>query len=337
MTTRYGRQRPGDIAARRDHYTELTNQIIAALEAGTPPWRRPWDSGTAASPTMPRNAITGTPYRGINVLTLTLSPLAFTSGDPRWATYKQAAERGWQVKKGSHGTTAYFFKRLEVPNTSNDENRDDGSATKRVPLLRAFTLFHASQIEGIPDFIPPSTTEAPWRAPEAAEIIVTNSAVPVRIGGDRAFYTIDADYIQMPPRQAFCSAGAWASTILHELAHASAHASRLDRDIRTRFGSSDYAREELRAEIAQVMVCAELGIAECEFSNGAAYLASWLETLRNDRKEIFRAAAEAQRIADWLLNHHPESAACHCEVHSPDASDGAPAAAERQEEFAKAA
>lgn len=289
----------------RDHYADVTAQVIAALEAGTAPWRRPWDRDKAGGPAMPCNATTGARYRGINVVTLAMSPLAFCSGDPRWATYKQAADRGWQVKKGERGTTAYFFKRLEVQDRDAEVGEE---ATKRIPLLRAFTLFHASQIENVPDFQPPTVEEAPWRAPEAAETIVVNSRAVVRVGGDRAFYSPSTDHIQMPPQHAFRSAAGWSSTILHELGHWTGAEARLNRDLRNSFGSHDYAREELRAELAQVMVCAELGIPDCDFSNNAAYLASWLEKLRSDRKEIFRAAADAQRIADYLLAFHPDYA-----------------------------
>ena len=201
----------------RDHYAEVTNQVIAALEAGTPPWRKPWDPDKAGGPSMPRNATTGARYRGINVVTLAMSPLTFSSGDPRWATYKQAADRGWQVKKGERGTTAYFFKRIEVRDTAKPADDDD--ATRRIPLLRAFTLFHASQIEGVPDFMPPTVEEAPWRAPEAAETIIASSGAVVRIGGDRAFYSPVTEHIQMPPKCAFATAGGWCSTILHEASH----------------------------------------------------------------------------------------------------------------------
>ena len=201
----------------RDHYAEVTNQVIAALEAGTAPWRRPWDSGKATGPSMPCNATTGIRYRGINVVVLGMSPLAFHSGDPRWATYRQAAERGWQVCRGARGTTAYFFKRVEV--RDHDETAGDAEVTKRIPLLRTFTLFHASQIDGIPGYVPPAIAEAPWRAPEATEAIVANSKAVIRIGGERAFYSPDTDHIQMPPANSFPSAGAWSSTIIHELAH----------------------------------------------------------------------------------------------------------------------
>jgi antirestriction protein ArdC len=292
--------------APRDHYQEVTHRIIAALEAGTPPWRRPWDPDKAGGPAMPRNAATGQRYRGINVLTLGMSALAFSSGDPRWATYKQAEDRGWQVRRGEHGTTGFFFKRLELRDDTKPD--DDEDAVRRIPLLRAFTLFHASQIDGIPDYIPPTIAEAPWRAPEAAEIILANSGAVIRIGGDRAFYLPATDHIQLPPQSAFATAEKFCGVLLHEMSHWSGAASRLNRDLRNPFGSHDYACEELRAEIGQMMVCGELGIADCDFSNNAAYVASWLEKLRSDRKEIFRAAADAQRIADYLLAFHPDYA-----------------------------
>jgi antirestriction protein ArdC len=295
--------------ARRDHHQEMTDRIIAALEAGTPPWRRPWDPDKAGGPAMPCNATTGQRYRGINVLTLGMSALAFSSGDPRWATYKQAVEQGWQVRRGEHGTTGYFFKRLEVRGDSSGD--DDDNAVRRIPLLRAFTLFHASQIDGIPPFAPPTLAEAPWRVPEASEIILANSGAALRFGGERAFYSPATDHIQMPPKAAFAAAQGFCSTLIHEMGHWSGAPARLNRDLRNRFGSHDYAREELRAEIGQMMVCAELGIADCDFSNNAAYVAHWLETLRSDRKEIFRAAADAQRIADFLLAFHPEYASRH--------------------------
>jgi antirestriction protein ArdC len=231
--------------APRDHYQEVTDRIIAALEAGTPPWRRPWDPDKTSGQAMPRNAATGQRYRGINVLTLSMSGLAFSSGDPRWATYKQAEDRGWQVHKGERGTTGYFFKRLELRDDTKPEGDED--AVKRIPLLRAFSLFHASQIDGIPDYVPPTIEEAPWRAPEAAEIILANSGAVIRVGGERAFYSPTTDHIQMPPRSAFATAEGFCGTLVHELGHWTGAESRLNRDLRNHFGSHDYAREELRA------------------------------------------------------------------------------------------
>ncbi|HEY5299828.1 MAG TPA: ArdC-like ssDNA-binding domain-containing protein, partial [Acetobacteraceae bacterium] len=234
--------------APRDHYQEVTGRIVAALEAGTPPWRRPWDPDKAGGPAMPRNAATGQRYRGINVLTLGMSALAFESGDPRWATYKQAEDGGWQVRRGERGTTRFFFKRLELRDDKGDGAGPEGDeeAVRRIPLLRAFTLFHASQIDGIPDYIPPTIAEAPWRAPEAAEIILANSGAIVRIRGERAFYSPATDHIQMPPQPAFATAEGFCGTLIHELGHWTGAGSRLNRDLRNPFGSHDYAREKLR-------------------------------------------------------------------------------------------
>ena len=321
-TTRFAHRSGKPNRAPRDHYQEVTDRIIAALEAGTPPWRRPWDPDKAGGPAMPRNAATGQRYRGINVLTLGMSALAFSSGDPRWATYKQAEDRGWQVRRGERGTAGYFFKRLELHDDPRPE--DDEDTVRSIPLLRAFTLFNASQIDGIPAYVPPTIAEAPWCAPEAAEIILANSGAVVRIGGDRAFYSPSTDHIQMPPQTAFATAPGYCGVLIHEMSHWTGVPSRLNRDLRNSFGSHDYAREELRAEIGQVMVCAELGIADVDFSNNAAYVASWLEKLRSDRKEIFRAAADAQRIADYLLAFHPDYATSQAgpQESMPSADDG---------------
>jgi antirestriction protein ArdC len=288
-----------------DHYLEVTEQIIEALEAGTPPWRRPWDSEKAMGPSMPQNAVTGSRYRGINVLTLGISPAAFTTGDPRWATYKQAQERGWQVRKGVHGVTGFFYKRIEI---NRGEGGSEGTSEdgKWFPLLRSFALFHASQIDGIPDYVAPAVEECPWRAPGAVETMVRSSGVEVRIGGERAFYSTVTDHIQMPPQVAFHSPAAWSSVKIHEMSHWSGAKARLNRDMSGRFGSKPYAREELVAELSQMMVCSTLGIEDCDFTNGAAYLAHWLSILREDKKEIFRVAADAQRAADYLLAFHPE-------------------------------
>ena len=172
----------------RDHYADVTAKIIAALDAGVPPWRCQWDKTKAGGPMMPQNATTGARYRGINTLILGGSMMAFANGDPRWATYKQAAEQGWQVQAGSRGTTGYFYKRLEV-------DGGDGEDGRFIPMLRSFTLFHASQIDGIPSYMPPSIEEAPWREPEAAAIIADNSGAVIHIGGDRAFYSPSTDHI----------------------------------------------------------------------------------------------------------------------------------------------
>ena len=318
MTT----QRTRSSESRRDHYAEITAQIIAALEAGTPPWRRPWDENKTGGSAMPQNATTGARYRGINTLVLGMSPMAFMTSDPRWATYKQAEERGWQVRKGARGTPGFFYKKIEVGDRAEKQGGTEGGGDRKIiPLLRSFTLFHASQIDGIPPYQPPTLEAAPWREPEAAAVVARNSGAVIRTGGDRAFYSPGTDHVQMPPLVAFRSPAAFASVLCHELVHWTGAESRLKRDLRGIFSSQDRAREELVAELGQMMVCAELGIEDCDFANGTAYIADWLSRLRNDSKEVFRAASNAQRAADYLLAFHPDFAA----KNALPAVDGSPA------------
>ncbi len=288
----------------RDHHQEVTDRIIAALESGTKPWQQPWSRDAAACPLAPMNPTTGRKYHGINTLVLAMSAFAL-GGDPRFCSYKQAGGRGWQVKRGERGTTVFFFKRMEVENRDAPPEAED--RTKRVPLLRAYTVFNGAQLEGVPPYVAPTPAEAPWRRPEAADVILRNSGAYIRIGGDRAFYSPATDHIQLPPEESFKSPQGWAAIALHEAAHWTGAPHRLNRELRNSFGSDNYAREELRAEMASAMIGTELGL-PCDLPNHASYVASWLNTLRQDKREIFRAAADAQRIADYLLAFHPDHA-----------------------------
>ena len=293
----------------RDHYGEVTDRIIAALEAGTAPWRRPWVAGArTAMPGVPCNAISGRAYRGVNALLLSMTGMAHGSEDPRWMTYRQAAEHGWQVRAGERGTPVVFFKRLDVHERPEGAEGGNETVVRHVPLLRGFTVFHASQVDRIPAYRAPTLDEAPWRKPEAPELIVAASGVPVRTGGDRAFYAPSLDLIGMPVASAFRTPEGYAATLLHELAHATAHPSRLNRDLSDRFGNSAYAFEELIAEITSCLVGSVLAL-PCDLENHASYLRSWLGVLREDNRAVFRAAAAAQKAADWLLALHPDYAA----------------------------
>jgi antirestriction protein ArdC len=290
---------------RRDHYQELTDKIVAALGAGVAPWRRPWDPNACGGSTTPVNAVTGHRYRGVNLFVLGMSPLAIMSGDPRWCSYRQAAARGWQVRKGEKATPVYFYKPIEV-----EDSAADNGETRRIPMLRVFSVFHASQIDGVPPRLPAPTKTVPERIQDV-EVILKASGVPVRIGGDRAFYSPALDVIQMPPDEAFLGPEQRAVVVLHELAHASGHFSRLNRELSGSFGSALYAKEELRAELTSVAVGSMIGLS-CDIPNHASYLQSWIAVLKQDRREIFRAAAEAQRMADYILGFHPH----YCETAS---------------------
>ena len=246
--------------ARRDHYEELTNTIIAKLEQGVFPWRRPWDPNKCAAGASPMNPVTGRTYRGVNALALAMSPRAF-GGDPLWMSYRQAAQRSWQVRQGEKGTIVFFYKKLEI--RSDDEDK------RTIPLLRAYVVFHASQLDGIPELGELEAATPVAQRISDADLIVKASGVRVEVGGARAFYCPSTDHIQMPPNSAFANPPAWAATILHELAHASGSPSRLNRDLTGRFGDTAYSREELRAELASLFVGSALGL-PCDVPNHTA-------------------------------------------------------------------
>ena len=288
--------------AHRDHYQEVTAAILAALEQGTPPWRRPWDSSRVAS-SGPIN-ISGRRYHGINTLLLSMSPLSLMSDDPRWATYKQAQAAGAQVKRGEKATTIFFFKTIEVDDDGRGGGRGDDDGKRRVPVLRSYPVFHAGQIDNLP-YRPRTIEEAPWQSPDSVNVILQNSRAHIREGGDRASYSPLTDSIQLPPRASFRSAADLSATALHELGHWSGAKSRLDRDLTGRFGSSAYATEELRAEIASAFIGAELNLPS-SIPNHASYISSWISVLKSDKREIFRAAADARRISDFCLSFHPD-------------------------------
>lgn len=310
MRKSFGRTRRSQ-ADRRDHYQEVTDKIIAALEAGRKPWQRPWDPARAGQVTAPVNAATGHRYRGINILLLGLSPLSFETNDPRWCSYKQAKERGWQVRRGETGTTIFFFKKLAIgdPDASGREpaHGDTSDQTKVIPLLRAFTIFHASQVDGIPEFHAEESSKPLIQRIEAADVIMKNSGADIRIGGDRAYYCPSTDHIQLPPDSAFRSPEGQAATALHELSHWTGASHRLNRDLTGSFGTQAYSREELRAEISSALLGTILGL-PTDIENHASYIGSWIGILNEDKREIFRAAADAQKIADYLLNFHPDYA-----------------------------
>ncbi len=219
-------------------------------------------------------------------------------------TYQQAQEKQWQVRKGEKSTTIFFTKPYEVE--VEDDTANDGK--KLIRFLKSYAVFHASQIDGVTPYKAPTVEEAPWSRPEASDIILKNSGATIRIGGDRAFYSPGTDHIQLPPEHAFRGPEQLAATALHELAHWTGHPSRLNRDLQHRFGSAAYAMEELRAELASAFVANEIGI-PTEIPHHASYIASWVKALKDDKREIFRAAADAQRIASMELGFHPDHAA----------------------------
>ena len=278
-----------------DLYTTVTNQIIAALEAGTPPWHCPWRGGGADA--RPANATTGRMYRGINVLLLNLQAMAHGYSASRWLTFQQALSVGGHVRKGEHGTQIVFFKMHEVESGALP---DPGADRRVIPLLRSFTVFNVDQVDGLPDALAPEPLEpGSWEPLEAADHILERAGAEIRHGGSKAFYAPDADFIQLPPVSAFDSASDYYSVALHELTHWTGHPSRCDRPLGRRHGIDAYAFEELVAEMGSAFLTNYCGLAGR--TQHASYVASWLEALRNDKRLIFTASSQAQKAADFLI------------------------------------
>jgi antirestriction protein ArdC len=227
--------------------------------------------------------------------------------DPRWLTYKQAAANGWQVRAGEKGTQIEFWQfgeeAKQSTSTQGEAERDSNNSDYRGPLRRVFTVFNAKQIDGISPYVPKERAE--WEVIETGESILKNSAAKiVHDQDDRAFYSRSADRIHLPPDAAFKNAGDYYGTALHELAHWSGHPDRLNRQTLNesyRFGDPNYAKEELRAELTSVFLAAERGIPHNPEQH-AAYVHSWIKALSEDKNEIFRAAKDAHRAADYLLD-----------------------------------
>lgn len=281
--------------AQNDTYQAITDRFIAALEAGTKPWERDWLNAGAPL------RVTGEEYRGINWALLSLTAEERGFAGRHWMTFNQALELGGSVRKGETSTQVVFFKRLEVGDEADGDG--DGEGRKVIPLLRSYRVFNVDQIDGLPDrFAPPAAPELPAKArDEAAEAALRSTGATINEGGGCAYYDRGGDYIQLPPFDAFRSTGGFLATMAHELVHWTGAKSRLDRTFGSRFGDHDYAFEELVAEIGASFVCARLSIAGEHFDNHAAYLASWLKVLRNDKRAIFKAAALAQSAADFVL------------------------------------
>jgi antirestriction protein ArdC len=283
---------------------QITDEIVAAMEAGPPPWRKSWASGGGLN----FNASSGQAYKGINQLILAISPAA-ASGDVRWLTYKQAEGMGVQVRKGEKGTR--IVKMVEVnrgqatkeANTGGEVLAEDGS---KALVMKAYTVFNASQIDGM---APMPVRECNVSCADAVEQIIfglQNTGLKVNFGqGFQPCYIPRTDEVRCPPASEFDSLEDFHATLLHESAgHGSQAMKRLammSSDV-PRFGSAEYARLELVAELVSAQLGAQLGLpmGPSLIASHAGYLASWLQVLKDDKNEIFKAAANAQKICDYV-------------------------------------
>jgi antirestriction protein ArdC len=294
----------------RDFRQEVTDNIVQMLERGVAPWQKPWEPG-ASSLGIPFNPTSERAYRGGNAIHLMATGLQRGYDDQRWMTYKQASDNGWQVRRGEKGTQIEYWEVKEAEDkTQPSRPAVDGStaannetdAGKSRLIHRLYTVFNAQQIEHIPPHTPKRYTT--FEAAQTGEQILKNSGANIAHDqADRAFYSRSQDSIHLPPKDAFKDAAGYYGTALHELAHWTGHPSRLDRSTLTesyRFGDVNYAREELRAELASVFLAAQRGIPH-DPEQHAAYVNSWIGALKRDKNEIFRAAHDASAATDFIL------------------------------------
>lgn len=278
-------------------YTEVTEKIVAMLETGTAPWHKPWSDGSAVIKRPLRS--NGKAYKGINTLLLWSETEQHGYQSASWLTFAQAKKEGGHVKKGEKSTPVIFFKFIEI------EDKETGEP-KKIPLLNYYRVFNADQCENLPEkyskkgvIVSPAMSN-PDKPDEALESFLAGTQAVIRHGGNRAYFSPGNDYVQLPEFKFFESATRYYSVALHELTHWTGHKSRLDRIKATSFGSSDYAKEELVAELGAAFLCSELGINAEPREDHAHYLKSWLRVLKADNKAIFHAASQSESACEYL-------------------------------------
>jgi len=279
---------------KRDLYAEVSSRIVAELERGAAPWIKPW--AATAGQNVPQNAVTNRPYSGCNVILLWL---ARNRGwpTPRFLTFKQAIDAGGNVRKGEHGTKVYFVNQLQIKDGEED--------TRLVPMMREYTVFNVAQCENLPDGVKagkPMRVRNPDTRDALADEFLRSTRADIREGHGEAYYVPSHDFISVPAFEAFKGADHFYCTAFHELTHWTGHKSRLDRDLKHRFGERAYAAEELVAELGAAFLCAEFG-AEFGFDGdvrNAGYIASWIELLKADKRAFFTACNRASKAAEYL-------------------------------------
>ena len=292
-----------------DVYTRITGQIIAHLENGVKPWTQPWNAAHAAGPVSRPLRFNGQPYSGINVVTLWATAMERGFAAPIWMTFKQAKELGGHVRKGEKSAPVVYCNTLVKTELDEQTGEEEERA---IPFLKGYNVFNVEQIEGLPAHFTTlaERTRNPDERIRAADAFFEATGAEILQGGNSACYIPSLDQIRMPDFQTFRNAESYYATLAHECTHWTRHETRLNRDLgRKSFGDAGYAREELVAELGAAFLCADLGITLEDREDHAAYIGSWLQVLKNDKRAIFTAAAHAQRAADFLhgLQSCPES------------------------------
>lgn len=278
---------------KRSVYEIITERIIEKLEQGTIPWEKPWQGGIEGRP---KNYMNKKEYQGINIWLLQMQ----LQSTPYWLTYKQAEAMQGHIKKGEKGIPIIFWKtdKIEVEDKKTGKLKEEQRW-----LLRYYTVFNLDQTEGIdyqkPDYIKRQIPEIK----ECENLLQSfNHVPPIKYTGTQPFYSPQPDIITMPQKDRFNTTEGFYNTLYHEIIHSTGHKSRLNRlNHHTVFGSTEYSKEELIAEMGATFLCSHTGIEKKTIENHAAYIKGWLSRLRNDKKMVIIAAAQAQKACDYLL------------------------------------
>lgn len=292
--------------AREDVYTQVTNNIIAAIEKGAGDWQMPWHR-TGEGLNRPVNIDTSNAYRGINVLSLWAAAQARGFSTGTWGTYRQWQNKGCQVRKGEKSSLVVFYKEFTVEEQLDNGETEEG---KRM-MARASYVFNADQVDGFEAPVLPEPKD-PVQVIAEADAFIQATGANIRHGGTQAYYRPphggDGDYIQMPEKDRFTGSETssatecYYSTLLHELTHWTGSTKRCDREFGKRFGDDAYAVEELVAELGAAFLCADLGVTLEPRADHAAYIQNWLKVLKADKKAIFTAASQAAKATDFLAS-----------------------------------
>lgn len=287
-----------------DTAARIADAIISQLKKGVSPWHKPWGGG------MIPTSVSGRPYRGINLLLLSISEYK----SPYWCTFKKCKELGGSVRKGEHSTLVMYWHRSSYTAKDEDGNpilgADGKPVVKSYMLIRPYYVFNVEQCDGLPDrFYPKPKKPGKADRNKAAEKLWRGykGAPEVEHGGSEAYYIPSRDEIHLPEKDSFESTDAYWQTLFHEGCHSTGHESRLNRGLRNGFGSEKYGQEELVAEIGSQLLCQLCGITRT-IENSAAYCKGWtkaITSMPNYERAIVCAAARAQKAADWIMGNRP--------------------------------
>lgn len=292
---------------RPDVYQIVTDKILELLDAGTVPWHKPWRGGAAGKP---KNAISKKSYRGVNVFLLGMTAIMEGYDSPFWVTYQQAKQLGGNVRKGQKSTLIVFYRMFETSKTLDTGKIE----TKTIPMLRYYNVFNLDQCDNVT--VPKAETvgkidDLEFEPIEACEHIVAHYKDTPGIyhdGGGRAYYRPASDSVHLPERRKFENVEEYYSTLFHELAHSTGHESRLNRhdndQKQAAFGSADYSKEELIAEMGAAFLSGTAGIESATIELSAAYIDGWRGAIKGNKKLVVQAAAAAQKASDYILGEN---------------------------------